>query len=173
VSMLLLVQFLNHPFHDGIGGLRPDAMERTLQVIDQELSTTPQLPPPCDTSGNPLAPTRDRACPYTQPDSGPKDSPVGKRAAHLRSEAGRARRRAMIQPKGMTARSRYAVSNARDTFRPAVLESEEGFEPTTSRLRLEEPSSSRCCPAMFSLLRSAGSSVECIPGLWRYGRGND
>ena len=38
VSMLLLLQFLNNPFHDGIGGLRPEAMERTLKVIDQELT---------------------------------------------------------------------------------------------------------------------------------------
>jgi hypothetical protein len=37
--------------------------------------------------------TRDRAWPYTEPDSGPKDSPVGKRAARLCREAGRARRR--------------------------------------------------------------------------------
>jgi hypothetical protein len=49
------LQFLDNPFHESIGGLRPDAMERTLKVIDQELSTTqPQQPPPCDTSGNAL-----------------------------------------------------------------------------------------------------------------------
>jgi hypothetical protein len=55
VSMLLLLQFLNHPFHDGIGGLRPDAMERTLQVIDEELSTTQRrMQLPCDTRGNAL-----------------------------------------------------------------------------------------------------------------------
>ena len=55
VSMLLLVQFLNNPFRDGIGGLRPDAMERTLKVIDQELSVTDRpLQLPCDASGNAL-----------------------------------------------------------------------------------------------------------------------
>jgi len=55
VTMLLLLQFLNHPFHDGIGGLRPDAMERTLKVIDQELSTSERRAPlPCDASGNAL-----------------------------------------------------------------------------------------------------------------------
>jgi hypothetical protein len=54
VSMLLLLQFLNNPFHDGIGGLRPDAMERTLIVIDQELqSNLPTLQAPCDDAGNP------------------------------------------------------------------------------------------------------------------------
>jgi hypothetical protein len=55
VSMLLLLQFLNHPFHDGIGGLRPYAMERTLKVIDQELSATERrMQLPCDTRGNAL-----------------------------------------------------------------------------------------------------------------------
>jgi hypothetical protein len=55
VSMLLLLQFLNNPFHDGIGGLRPDAMERTLKVIDQELTATQrQMQLPCDASGNAL-----------------------------------------------------------------------------------------------------------------------
>jgi ABC-type multidrug transport system fused ATPase/permease subunit len=55
VSMLLLLQFLNNPFHDGIGGLRPDAMERTLKVIDQELSATERrMQLPCDARGNAL-----------------------------------------------------------------------------------------------------------------------
>jgi hypothetical protein len=55
VSMLLLLQFLNNPFHDGFGGLRPDAMERTLKVIDQELSATERrMQLPCDARGNAL-----------------------------------------------------------------------------------------------------------------------
>jgi hypothetical protein len=55
VSMLLLLQFLDNPFHESIGGLRPDAMERTLQVIDQELSPTQrQMQLPCDARGNAL-----------------------------------------------------------------------------------------------------------------------
>ena len=37
-AMLLLLYALDHPFHDGVGGLRPVAMERTLHVIDQELA---------------------------------------------------------------------------------------------------------------------------------------
>ncbi len=36
-SMLLLLNLLNDPFHDGVGGLQPVAMERSLQVIHQEL----------------------------------------------------------------------------------------------------------------------------------------
>ena len=52
VSTLLLLQFLNHPFHAGVGGLRPDAMERTLKVIDQELNATDSLAHlPCDHRG--------------------------------------------------------------------------------------------------------------------------
>jgi hypothetical protein len=55
VAMLLLLQFLNNPFHEGIGGLRPDAMDRTLKIIDQELTPAQrQLPLPCDVEGNPL-----------------------------------------------------------------------------------------------------------------------
>jgi len=54
-AMLLLLNFLNNPFHDGIGGLQPVAMERTLEIIDQELSIAGQdTPPPCDSLGNPL-----------------------------------------------------------------------------------------------------------------------
>ena len=52
--MLLLV-FLDNPFHDGFGGLRPVAMERTLEIIDQELTIAGQDQPlPCDAAGNPL-----------------------------------------------------------------------------------------------------------------------
>ena len=55
VSTLLLLQFLDNPFHEGVGGLRPDAMERTLKVIDQELTATQHRAPlPCDARGNPL-----------------------------------------------------------------------------------------------------------------------
>lgn len=54
-AMLLLLNFLNHPVHDGIGGLRPVAMERALEVIDQELAIVGHDHPlPCDSRGNPL-----------------------------------------------------------------------------------------------------------------------
>ena len=54
VSTLLLLQFLDHPFHPGIGGLRPVAMQRALKVIDQELSAAGRtIQPPCDPAGNP------------------------------------------------------------------------------------------------------------------------
>ncbi len=52
VSMLLLLQFLDNPFHDGVGGLRPVAMERTLKVLDQELRVNGgDVRPPCDARG--------------------------------------------------------------------------------------------------------------------------
>jgi len=54
-AMLLLLQYLDNPFHDNLGGLRPVAMERTLEIIDQELSVAGQATaPPCDASGNAL-----------------------------------------------------------------------------------------------------------------------
>ena len=49
VSMLLLIAFLDSPFHEGVGGVRPVAMERTLRIIDESLQAvggTVQLP--CD-----------------------------------------------------------------------------------------------------------------------------
>jgi hypothetical protein len=53
-SMLLLLNLLNNPFHDGVGGLRPVAMERALQVIDQELDIAgATVTFPCDARGNP------------------------------------------------------------------------------------------------------------------------
>ncbi len=53
-SLLLLVAFLDDPFHDGVGGLRPTAMERTLQVIDQEIGRLGlEVDPPCDADGLP------------------------------------------------------------------------------------------------------------------------
>jgi hypothetical protein len=51
--------------------------------------------------------------PYTQPDSGPKDSPWGSgRHTYVAKRVGRAGG-AMIQPKGMTAGCRRAVINPR------------------------------------------------------------
>ncbi len=51
-SMLLLVFALDHPFHGGIGGLRPEAMQRTLRVIDEELAAGDvHVVIPCDAEG--------------------------------------------------------------------------------------------------------------------------
>ena len=54
VSMLVLLQFLNNPFHEGFGGLQPVAMERALVIIDQELAVAGRVAqPPCDGAGQP------------------------------------------------------------------------------------------------------------------------
>ena len=55
VTMLVLLQFLDNPFHGGAGSLQPVAMERTLLIIEQELEFTGGDDPlPCDAEGNPL-----------------------------------------------------------------------------------------------------------------------
>ena len=38
-ALLLLLNFFDDPVHNGIGGLQPDAMERTLQLIDRAAHT--------------------------------------------------------------------------------------------------------------------------------------
>ena len=54
VTMLLLLNFLDSPFHTGVGGLRPVAMERTLRIIDQALASTDlDVRVPCDAQGSP------------------------------------------------------------------------------------------------------------------------
>jgi hypothetical protein len=53
-AMLLLLQFLDDPVHGGVGGLQPDAMERTLVLIDEELAVVGvDITVPCDESGRP------------------------------------------------------------------------------------------------------------------------
>jgi hypothetical protein len=55
VVMLLLLVFLNSPFHKGVGGLRPVAMERTLGIVDQALGATGKtVRIPCDGQGSPV-----------------------------------------------------------------------------------------------------------------------
>ena len=55
VSMFLLLFALDHPFHQGIGGLQPVAMERTLRVIDEQLAVVGlEEVTACDAAGNPV-----------------------------------------------------------------------------------------------------------------------
>jgi hypothetical protein len=52
-TMLLLLTFLDNPFHSGVGGLRPVAMERTLRIVDEALGATERdVRIPCDDEGN-------------------------------------------------------------------------------------------------------------------------
>ena len=55
VATLLLLYALDHPFHGGVGGLQPVAMERTLQIIDEQFAVV-GLPDvtACDADGNPI-----------------------------------------------------------------------------------------------------------------------
>jgi hypothetical protein len=56
VATLFVVRFLNSPFHTGVSGLRPVAMERTLRILDQERKLVGDTAPlPCDAVGKPLA----------------------------------------------------------------------------------------------------------------------
>jgi hypothetical protein len=53
-STLLLLWFLDHPYHAGIGSLRPVAMERAIRILDQEAAAVGgKLTIPCDDRGNP------------------------------------------------------------------------------------------------------------------------
>jgi hypothetical protein len=51
-SMLLLIRFLDSPFHEGVGGVRPVAMERTLAIMDEQLRIVNRRAElPCDARG--------------------------------------------------------------------------------------------------------------------------
>jgi hypothetical protein len=53
-ASLLLLQFLDKPFHEGIGGLRPVAMERAIRILDEERAAVGGDDPiPCDERGTP------------------------------------------------------------------------------------------------------------------------
>jgi hypothetical protein len=51
VSGLLLVWFLDHPYENRSGSIKPDEMERQLVIVESEHR---DVPPPCDEGGNPL-----------------------------------------------------------------------------------------------------------------------
>jgi hypothetical protein len=52
VLMLLLLSFLDSPFHTGFGGVRPIAMERSLRIVDEALAATgTAVTVPCDAQG--------------------------------------------------------------------------------------------------------------------------
>lgn len=54
-ATLLLIRFLDDPFRDGFGGLKPVAMERTLGVLgEQRRIVGDRAALPCDAGGRPL-----------------------------------------------------------------------------------------------------------------------
>jgi len=50
-SLLLLLWFLDNPYHGGVGSLEPVAMERTLGLLHQEATIAGGVEPPCDAAG--------------------------------------------------------------------------------------------------------------------------
>jgi hypothetical protein len=55
-STLLLLWFLDNPYHASVGGLRPVAMERGIRILDQEAAAIAgKLTIPCDQRGTPHA----------------------------------------------------------------------------------------------------------------------
>jgi hypothetical protein len=55
-ALLLLIGFLDQPFTDGVGGVKPVAMERALDVIDDALAAAErEVEPPCDAAGRPAS----------------------------------------------------------------------------------------------------------------------
>jgi Protein of unknown function (DUF4239) len=54
-AMLLLINFLDNPFHSGFGGVRPVAMERTLDILEEEAQIAGETGAlPCDDGGSTL-----------------------------------------------------------------------------------------------------------------------
>jgi hypothetical protein len=52
--LLLLLNGLDNPYHKGVGGLQPVAMERSIRIVDEALrSVDVQVQPPCDALGQP------------------------------------------------------------------------------------------------------------------------
>jgi len=55
-ALLLVLRGLDEPFHSGVGGLQPVAMERTLRMADEALGAIgAELRPLCDARGVPAA----------------------------------------------------------------------------------------------------------------------
>ena len=50
-STLLLLWFLDNPYHGGIGSLRPTAMERALTLVQEEARVAGGVSTPCDAAG--------------------------------------------------------------------------------------------------------------------------
>ena len=54
-SLLLLLSFLDNPYYGGVGTLKPVAMERTLELLQQEAPLVGGVTPPCDAAGSPTS----------------------------------------------------------------------------------------------------------------------
>jgi hypothetical protein len=54
IAGLLLIWFLDHPYYDRNGSIKPIEMEETISIMEQQ---RPELVPPCDRTGEPLSGT--------------------------------------------------------------------------------------------------------------------
>ena len=54
-SLLLLLGFLDNPYYGGVGTLKPVAMERTIELLQQEAPLVGGVEPPCDAAGSPTS----------------------------------------------------------------------------------------------------------------------
>jgi hypothetical protein len=54
-SLLVLLWFLDNPFHGGAGSLRPVAMERTLEILRDDANVIGGVEAPCDEAGRRVA----------------------------------------------------------------------------------------------------------------------
>ena len=52
-SLLLLLAFLDNPYHGGVGSLKPVAMEGTLKLLNAETDIVGRVEAPCDEAGSP------------------------------------------------------------------------------------------------------------------------
>jgi hypothetical protein len=52
-STLLLLWFLDNPYHGGFGTLKPVEMERTIRILEEAVAVTGEVPIPCDEQGAP------------------------------------------------------------------------------------------------------------------------
>ena len=52
-SLLLLLWFLDNPYHGGVGTLKPVAMEGTLKLLNAETRIVGGVEAPCDEAGSP------------------------------------------------------------------------------------------------------------------------
>jgi hypothetical protein len=75
VSVLLIVRFLDHPYHEGPGRIEPTEISRTLAILAEDYAA----PAPCDVRGSP----RTRQAPLRAGELTDAASPDGERSAKV------------------------------------------------------------------------------------------
>ena len=139
--MLLLSSPSTRPFHAGVGGLRPVAMERTLRIIDQALGADRRA-----TSGSRATPAatavrRERRAQHARRGSSSSppccsrsrpSPPPGAATRRAAGTASRRRRRAARTPRGSSRRKPTALANAQSQIDVAHVHLS-GSTPTRQR----------------------------------------